>query len=172
MLISPKAPASATRLRQSFRDRLRKSVRLLGDLEPRSETQISVVESLLDGPKTIAELTEEIFGTDSADQASYMKVRRAVRALGSKGYVSTRLLGKPKPYRLTLYAREMLGSLEPGLPPFRLLAPWDILLHGATLVVATILALDLVDSLWWLLVFVYLAGASSCRLAQLFRRVS
>ena len=160
-------------MERDLRDSVRKSVRILGDLEPRSELQLAIVNSLLDGPRTAAELTRLVLGEEPQDfDARYMRITRALALLESKGYVSRRILGKPKPYRLTSYALEKLGSLAAGdLSPVRLVKLWDIALYAITLMLASAAALLPTDSFWIPLLFVYLGGISTCRMIQTLRRV-
>ncbi len=155
-------------------DRLKKSVRTLGELEARSDLEIAIVQALLDGPRTVAELSRIILGPEPrGHQANYMKVKRSVQALESKGYLSTGILGKPKPYRLTPYAREKLGSLASGeLPTTRLMSIWDLGLYAITVFLASMTAFGEYDRYWIPTFFVYLAGASSIRLLQTLRRIS
>ncbi len=154
--------------------RLKKSVRALGELEARNDLEIAIVQALLDGPRTVAELSRTILGPEPrGHQANYMKVKRSVEALESKGYLSTRILGKPKPYRLTPYAREKLGSLASGeLPTTRLVIVWDLGLYATTVFLASMTAFGQYDGYWIPMFFVYLAGASSIRLLQTLRRIS
>ena len=158
----------------SLRDRIEKSVKILGDLEPRAELQVAILESLLDGPKTVGELTADVLEGGPEDyQARYMKVRRAARTLESKGYISTPLLGKPRPYRLTPFARESLGTLaSQDLSPARLVSTPEMMLYILTALLAALLALGVVYSLLLAMAFVYLMGISSCCLTRTLRRVS
>jgi len=155
-------------------DRLKKSVRALGELEARSDLEIAIVDALLDGPRTVAELSRIILGPEPrGHQANYMKVKRSVETLESKGYLSSSILGKPKPYRLTPYAREKLGSLASGeLPKSRLLTVWDLVLYTITIFLASMTAFGQYDWYWIPMFFVYLAGISTVRLFQTLRRIS
>jgi DNA-binding PadR family transcriptional regulator len=171
----PEGPAyQAVMRKDGLSDRLRKSVRILGEIEPRSELQIAIIESLLEGPRTIAELSREILGEGpEVYQAQYMKVQRAIRLLESRGYVSTRLFGKPKPYRLTPYAWERVGHLASGRAPRGgLILVGDLVLYGLTILVGSLTAFAPYDEAWVPLAFLYLAGISTARVYRTLRQVS
>ena len=161
-------------MKEDLRDSVKKSVRILGDLDPRSELQMAIINSLLTGPKSAAELTRLVFGEEPEGfEARYMRATRTLALLESKGYVSKRILGKPKPYKLTSYALEKLGSLAAGdLSPVRIVKLWDIAVYVLTLTLASVAAFSPVDSFWISVFFVYFAGISTSRMIQTLRRVA
>ena len=64
---------------------------------------------------TVGELAERIYGIDRGNpeyRSYYMKVFRAVKALQSRGYVSTSFFGRDRPYKLTPYAAARLMEIE------------------------------------------------------------
>jgi len=151
--------------------RLKKSVHLLGELELADEMQVAIIEALLSGEMTVAELSERILGSDYEYHAGYMRIRRALEPLESKGIVSRAVLGKPKPYRLTIYGKEKLSSLATGESLPSLITYWDIALYVATLSMATASALGVSEGSWLPVAWIYLAGMSTVRLVHSLRRV-
>jgi len=83
-----------------------------------SLVQIEILMRLIEGRRTAVELTEEIYAV-SPDSPSfemyYARVRRASKDLESRGFVSTRLFGRDKPYRLTEHGVLQIASLGKGL---------------------------------------------------------
>jgi len=144
-------------------------------LEARSDIEIAIITSLLDGPRTVAELAAEILGSEPESYHSrYMRINRAVKVLESKGYVSTRLLGKPKPYRLTRYAQERLAALTSGETRGQgIVGGFDVVVYGATVLSASVSAFaPRLGHPWAPLLFVYLSGMSTYRIIQTLRRVA
>ncbi len=78
--------------------------------------QVEAVNILIDGGRTATELTDQILGCEPGDsdfEAGYARMRRALKDLESKGYVSTGLFGRGRPYRLTEHGIRVLTSLVP-----------------------------------------------------------
>jgi hypothetical protein len=95
--------------------------------------EVEILSRLLQGPRTRNELVEEIYevrrGEDGYNSC-YAKVRRAIKVLLSRGYVATKILGKEKPYRITRYAVETLGSIAPGQKPPSLVGIPDMVAYS------------------------------------------
>jgi len=113
--------------------------RILASLSSLRKLDLSVLETevitrLATGRRTRNELVEEIYQTnkESPDYvANYTKVRRALQVLQSRGYVSTPLFSKEKPYRLTPYAVQTLASIAPGMRPPTLVSKVDAAAYAA-----------------------------------------
>lgn len=136
---------------EDIRPHLRGSIRVLDDLGYASELEREILRRLIEGRRTTTELVELIYGTprdEDGFHADYMKARRAVRRLENKGFVTTNLLGRDKPYRLTTYGLETLyalaqigarpnGQKEPTAPPRLpgrgLVDRWDLVVYALTL---------------------------------------
>ena len=82
--------------------------------------QIEIVEELLSGRRTVAELVEAIYSVSRGGEGfatHYSRVRREIRQLESKGFVVPRkLFGRDKPYGLTQLAVSKLTRIE-GVEP-------------------------------------------------------
>lgn len=106
------------------KQRLRRSLNHLETLDIDSLLQAEILSELIDGPRSSAELVEKILypSKDNSQEreACYARVRRAVKNLGAKGYVSTGLLRKNSPHRLTRYAVARLAEIGGGLTPEKL----------------------------------------------------
>lgn len=93
--------------------------RLLADIGKLRRLEVSILEAeilrrLTDGRKTAFELIDAIYGLRRGDKgfnSARLKVRRALRSLERRGFVSTNLFGREKPYRLTRYG---VAVLLPG----------------------------------------------------------
>jgi len=163
---------------------LRDSVRSLRDLALVSEIQTEIMRHLVEGPRTVPELVALIFGTGRNGlgfPACYMKIKRSIRKLENKALVSTNLLGRDKPYRLTRFAVEKLYCVgRPGMEPEGLVPKKDLVLYTATLlcgVTAILLtwASPTPPEPGWILVstgaFLYLLGLATSRILRGMRRI-
>jgi len=107
--------------------------------------ELAILENLVGGAHSTAELVEEIYGS-KRDEPGYMtnytRARRALDRLSSRGYVSRRLFGSVKDYRLTQYGFERLARLASGVEKPRVLPANDRVLHLVTLSVAVLLLLS------------------------------
>ncbi len=161
------------------------SVRALGALGLGSELHTEMLRHLIHGPRTITELVELVYGVSRNGQsfpADYMKIRRAVRKLESRGLVSTRVFGRDKPYRLTRHAIERLYHLaRPNGRTERLMSRSDLAIHASTLATGLVTLLMVWEAtgeprpVWIVLfsgVFFYLLGLSSGRILGLLRRIT
>ncbi len=86
-------------------------------LDVSSLLEAKIMAELAAGRRTTAELACSIFETDNEKpeySGYYDRVHRALRVLEGRGYVSRRLFGKEKPYRLTKLAVACLLTLDPG----------------------------------------------------------
>jgi hypothetical protein len=111
-----------------------------------------------------------------------MKVRRAVRKLENRGLISTRILGRDKPYRLTPYAIERLYHLaRPDGGDVGLMSKGDMALYVSTLTTGLVTffltwqALGKPSPVLVVLfsgIFFYLLGVSSSKILGLLRRIS
>ena len=164
-----------------LREEMFRSTRSLRKVELRSEIELEIVSALVNGERSIGELVEEIFRVDSSDpgfDAQYMRVYRAAQDLSSRGFVSRRLFGREKPYRLTGYCVEKLFS-GPGTPSPRMVTRLEFVLYALTLICGTVMALDGVSVLdlgvkgllAFNSLFFFLLGLSSLRMLQNLRRV-
>jgi len=114
--------------------------RLLADIGKLRRLEVSILEAeilrrLTDGRKTAFELIDAIYGLRRGDKgfnSARLKVRRALRGLERRGFVSTNLFGREKPYRLTRYGVAVLSSILPEMD-----RPGIITLREIAVLVAT-----------------------------------
>lgn len=86
--------------------------------------QAEMIDRLIDGRRTATELVWEIFVSRPGDEgfeAYYSKVRRDLRDLERRGYASTGLFGRDKPYRLTSHGIAVILSVVPDIGEVRLI---------------------------------------------------
>jgi hypothetical protein len=172
--------ASAEGLSRLKKELLRSSG-LLREGELSTTLEIEIISALTEGPRSIGELVETIFGTKSSSpgfDAHYMRVYRTAQDLAARGYAVRALFGKEKPYRITGYCVERLLS-GPALPSPRMVARLDFAAYALTLVLGALMALAgtgvvvLVPKV--LLAsnsaFFFLLGISSVRMVQTLRRI-
>lgn len=161
---------------------LRQATSKMLALEVKDPLQFSIIENLIDGPRSVAELVEAVYGVGKGQagyMTSYTKTKRALDRLSSKGYVSRKLFGAVKPYRLTEYAFSRLSSFACGTSPPQFLPGIDRAVHLATLSLAIFMILsvsgriELTSSFLTLLnsVFFFTLGLSIARIVQGIRRV-
>lgn len=103
----------------------------------KSGAQTEALRELADGSRTIRELVHLMYGVDRESpsyETYYMRVRRALKFLEARGYVSSSLFEKEKTYRLTKHGRISILSVARGLPETRLLGRADLVLLAMVLV--------------------------------------
>jgi hypothetical protein len=104
--------------------RLRKSMTHFRTLEIDTLLQAEILAELIDGPRSSTELVERILHTDRSNprefEASCARVRRGLKNLGARGYVSRGLLRRNSPHRLTRYAVARLADIQTGYDPERI----------------------------------------------------
>lgn len=138
-----------------------------------SPLQAEILVQLMDGNRTMAELTLSIFHSDyrqDSFQTYRNRVRRAVRNLEKRGLVSKkRILGRDKPYGLTHHGVAKVASIVPDMPEPMIFGRKDLVL-----LVLTILA----GFAAWLMpyphgtsVFALLLGMTAVRSLQILWRV-
>jgi hypothetical protein len=102
--------------------------------------EVEVLARLVDGRRTNNELVLEIYGTgkDRSDfTADYNRVRRALKNLERKGLVSTPLLSKEKPYRLTQHGIASLTRIGgTKWPKPRIIPVKDRVLYASSIIFA------------------------------------
>lgn len=166
---------------EPIRKRMVENARELRDLEVDRVLEAEIVAHLLNGRRTSGELAEQIFevGPESDGFHSYyMRVSRALHSLEKRGYVSTKLFGRDRPYRLTDHCLRKLAKIG-GEEPARLLPPQDIGVYASTLLLsaAAILArtgfLDLTRQAFTVLfaLAVLLSGVSLTRFIEMVKKV-
>jgi hypothetical protein len=117
--------------------RLLRSVGSLRHLEL-SMLEVEILSRLMEGRRTRNELVEEIFDVRKGGPdyvASYTKVRRGLEDLEGKGYVTTPLFAKERPYRITSYAMQKVASVSPDIRQPRLVERADPVIYAACLIV-------------------------------------
>lgn len=148
-------------------------------------TQAGIVRELLSGNRTSSELVEAICDVKRGDegfQSYYTRVRREIADLESRGFVSRRLFGRERPYRLTQLAVARLtrmGNLAPTWGTC-LIPKVDLLVYLVALCLAGICALvsthivDLPAGLWFLLLLssAFLGGIAFTRFLEMVRKVA
>ncbi len=159
----------------------RAAIRLLAE-ESGEPLQVSVIQSLVSGARSIAELVEEIYGVVKGQEGymtSYTRIRRVLAKLSARGLVSRKMFGSAKPYRLTRHARDSLASHATGGSPVSLFPAIDKVLHTSATTIALILALSLSGRIqlgqpflsMLQSVFFFTLGLSTARIAQGLRQV-
>jgi len=116
--------------------RLLRSVGNLRHLEL-SMLEVEILSHLMDGSSTRSELVEEIFQQQKGGPdyvASYTKIRRGLEDLEGKGFVTTPVFGKEKPYRITSYGMQKVVSVSPDIGQPCLVERVDPVIYGACLI--------------------------------------
>lgn len=152
----------------------------LNDIDVDSVLEAQVLGHLMTGSRTIPELMETIYGVrydDDGYASCYMKVRRSLESLSSKGYVSRPLLGRSRPYRLTDFAIAKLTDMGGRSRDRRIavVSRRDIALYAATTVVGAAslaLGVDVAIEAWIYIVFAFLLGASVANATRIVGRVA
>jgi len=146
--------------------------------------QIEIVEELLSGRRTIAELVEAIYSLRRGEAGygtQYSRVRREILRMESEGLVVSKgLFGRQRPYALTQLAVAKLTSIqgvETGLclsvfPRIDLAVYGVVLALGAAAVVLAGKETAPVLSMLATLLFVFTAGIAVTRFIQTLRRVT
>jgi hypothetical protein len=167
--------------------RLRSRLRQEMDRLARSELnmlQAAIVEELLSGQRTVAELVATVYSVDTNQDGYityYSRIRREIRLMESKGLVvSRKAFGRDKPYSLTQLAIARLTRME-GVRP----ASWkavprkDLVLYAAVLGAGSILAWMAtvgvehpVRFLALAFAFVFAGGIAFCRFIESIGRVT
>jgi len=120
---------------EDLRIKVKEGVSKLRGLEVGNELSVEILSRLAEGRRTASELVEEIYQVRSSDEgfySSYARVRREIRRLESKGLVSTNVLGRNRPYRLTDLAVINLARIGGESKQMPVLPPIDILIYLAT----------------------------------------
>ena len=108
-----------------------------------SLTQVGIVRELLAGKRTLAELVEALYGLKRQDdgfKTEYTRIRREVRALESKGFVSRALFGRERPYRLTQLAVARITKIAEVTPSWqpKLVTPIDFGIYVVAMLLAAV----------------------------------
>jgi hypothetical protein len=167
---------------ENLRDRVKDGITKLKGLEIGDEFAVEILAQLVEGKKTVAEIVEAVYGLRNSDEGYlpiYAKVWRQIRQLESKGLVSTRILGRNKPYRLTQLAIINLAKIGGEEQQVPVIPRVDLVPYVGTLVIAGIAILQARDILQFtetttmglLLLFGLFAGVSLCRSIETIRRV-
>lgn len=104
--------------------------------------EAEIMDRLMDGRRTAVELVLEIYGVSRGDPsygASCNRVRRALRSLENRGFVSTNLFGRDKPYGLTHHGVAMLASISPMTGEAKALPMWCGLVFASTLLAGLVM---------------------------------
>jgi hypothetical protein len=150
--------------------------------ELKDPLEFSIIERLIEGPRTAAELVEEIFSITRDGpgyMTSYTRVRRSLGGLSSRGYVSRKIFGTSKPFRLTHYAIGRLTSFAAGDEPPQVLPNIDRIIHLITLLLLAVVLLSAsgrlaIEGMWINILnslCYFSLGISATRIAQGFWRV-
>jgi len=156
---------------------VRGAIKKFRTLQAGSLLEAEIIAELSAGRRSTAELTCQIFETsrDKSEYAAYYdRVRRALRILEGKGYVSHRLFGKERPHALTQLALTNLLRLDSVEPPKRW--PDYAAFSGFITLAAITLALANSEAAANLFLaaysgFLILGGVSVTRMLQILRRV-
>jgi len=170
---------------RELKETVTRSVSELARIELKDVLQAEILLELLKGQRTAHELVEAIYhvGSDHPGYRTYYtKVRRNLTDMRAKGYVSKRLLGKEKPYRMTPLAVARISAIS-GVGGRKRATPFprgDIVLYCLSVVlglVSMILAkgVVVVTGEWFPIVFsIFLltSGAAITRLYDALRSVA
>lgn len=146
-----------------------------------SLVQIEILMRLIEGRRTAVELVGEIYDVypdNPSFEMYYARVRRASKDLESKGFLSTRLFGRDKPYRLTEHGVLQITALGPGLEKRPMLVGYrDIVAFGIVVGLSVINMLGIMPEEGGLgpivsAVFFMVLGISLTRLWRIIRKVS
>jgi len=166
-----------------LREARRKSVKIakeLKGLQIKTTLEAQLVNELMEGRRTGPELVRTVYGVDRNNpefHSYYMRIRRAIASLESKGYVVSKLFGRDKPYRLTRYAIQQLASL--GGDRERLLPVHDLVLYATALAMGLLSSMAVVgllpglgnDATYLYGAFLFALGAAATRIVTLCRRL-
>jgi hypothetical protein len=166
----------------NLKQRVEDGVSKLKGLDIGDELAIEILSQLVQGRKTITEITEGIYGLSRSDEgfrSCFNRVGREVRRLESKGLVSRRLFGKNRPCRLTQHAVINLARIGGEEEQLSLLPWYDSVVYLATL--GATVAVGMQSMGWFqpaktptitLSAFLcVMFGASMCELIRAVRRV-
>ena len=154
----------------------------LRGLDIGDELEVEILAKLVSTRRTITEIVEAVYGLASGEEgfsSSYTRVRRGIRRLESRGLVSTTLLGRDKPYRLTDLAVINLARIGGESRQMQALPRIDLAAYLATTGLS--IPVIVLGSKWLPLTdlgvvalfaaFFFLLGASFVRFLQTLRRV-
>ena len=135
--------------------------------------QTEVLREIVDGNRTLSELTLAIFHsryTDEKFQTYRSRIKRAVKTLERRGFVSKKsILGRDKPYGLTQHGIAKITAIAPGMPDPAVFEVYDVVVFPATVFLAMVACLTLEPAITNL--FSVFLGISIVRAARLVRRV-
>jgi hypothetical protein len=143
------------------------------------ETEILI--KLVEGRRTATELCESIYSVEKSNPSFhtyYMKVSRAVKELQRRGFVSTRVFGRDKPYTLTPIAAAHMMNV--GNRDVRVVPIVDAVAYISAAVTGLaslflIISSGGFDNQYTMVaysLFLVLVGFSSARLYNAYRKVS
>jgi hypothetical protein len=169
-------------LKDLTRKKVFRAVEDLKQLDVSDLLQAEIIGKLLTGRRTVAELVEEIYGQRKGGtgfMSAYSKTRRSIRELESKGYVTTTIFGKNKPYRLTKYAISRLSDFETPAHKASLVPRKDLFLYILTSVLAALalavvyenIGLEGLSLASFYAIFFILVGISITRLLETITKV-
>ena len=154
----------------------------LRGLDIGDEIEVEILGQLVGGRRTVTEMVAGVYGLGSADEgfnSCYTRVRRGVKKLESKGYVSTSLFGWDKPYKLTDLAMINLARIGGDEKQTSVVSRVDLAAYLAT--TTLLIPVAVLGSDWFQLsdlgvvilfaAFFFLLGACFVRFLQTFRKV-
>ena len=165
-----------------LKQRVVDGVSKLKGLDVGDELAVEILGQLVQGRRTLTEITEGIYGLSRSDEgfrSSFNRVGREVRRLESKGLVSRKLFGNNKPCRLTQLAiinLARIGGEEQQLP---VVSRVDLIPYLSTIGISVFavlhsrgfVSLPEMGTLGLFVLFGFAAGISFCRVLQTIRRV-
>jgi hypothetical protein len=135
--------------------------------------QAEVLRELMNGNRTIAELTLSIFGVDYKEDKSQTynsRIRRATKSLENAGFVSRKkILGRNRPYGLTVHGAARITSILPDMADPALITRWDLSLFSAVLLTGVIVIITEHSLLFDF--FPFFLGMTVIRAIQIMKRV-
>ncbi len=143
--------------------------------------EAEMIAYLLERSRTVADIVDLVYRTRKDDPAfhqNYMRVSRTLRLLETRGYVSRRLFGSNKPYRITDYALQKLAGVE-RVWGTRLVSGWELAIYAGTITAATVtifasLGVLQVSRFGFMIIYtvlVFLSGVCAPGLVRMFKKV-
>ncbi len=120
-------------------ERLRRGQRELAERELTNLAQVQIVQELLAGRRTVAELVRFLYSLEKGDpgfNTHYSRVRGELRQMESRGLVWRRPFGRHRPYQLTqmgIARLTMIEGVKPALAT-RVATRIDLVLYVSVLV--------------------------------------
>ena len=138
-----------------------------------NHVQVEILRELMDGRRTVSELTFTIFNsryTDEGYETYHSRVIRAVKSLEKKGYIArSKIFGRNIPYKLTQHGVACIASITPEMKEPKFIGSLDFALYTITLLFGFIAWRSLYPI--WANLFTFLLGMTVLRTIIILRRI-